>query len=193
MSEYEAHAKLMRNTICDAMVRLLDRKPFPQITVGNILEEAQIQRATFYRYFQDKYEVANTINQHLSEYLISCMFLEYEGAPRHDQEAPQIFDLQYRGVLKQMLTFRLESVDLCKTLLDTFRQHFQRIFPDSSSFESYLAGQNFISIIFWVIETGAPITELRNRFISKDHIMLMARYYRVAPNALLDFLTGEKA
>ena len=54
MKQYEVHNQRMRQNICEAMYRILLEVPFPKITVQSILQEAHIQRATFYRYFRDK-------------------------------------------------------------------------------------------------------------------------------------------
>jgi hypothetical protein len=40
-----------------AMIELIAEKGFDAITVGNIAERAMINRATFYRHYQDKYDL----------------------------------------------------------------------------------------------------------------------------------------
>lgn len=48
-----------RQDIIDAFNRLITRVEFEQITAQSIAEEACISKATFYRYFKDKYDVMN--------------------------------------------------------------------------------------------------------------------------------------
>jgi len=49
-----------RGIIINAMEQLLSKKHFDKITVQDILDKAKIARATFYRYFPDKYAVMNS-------------------------------------------------------------------------------------------------------------------------------------
>lgn len=47
--------------IKESFIRLIGRKSFESITVQNILDEALINRTTFYNHFSSKYELAETI------------------------------------------------------------------------------------------------------------------------------------
>lgn len=48
-----------QKAILDAFNHLISLHSFDKISVNMIVKEAQISRATFYRYFRDKYEVMN--------------------------------------------------------------------------------------------------------------------------------------
>lgn len=52
--------KTKRN-IQQSFIRLLQKKDFSSITVQNILEEALINRSTFYKYYNSKYELAEVL------------------------------------------------------------------------------------------------------------------------------------
>lgn len=45
--------------LVDGFNTLITRIPFEEITVQGICDEAQVSKATFYRYFKDKYDVMN--------------------------------------------------------------------------------------------------------------------------------------
>ncbi|MBY8910940.1 TetR/AcrR family transcriptional regulator, partial [Salinicoccus roseus] len=45
------------NAIDNAIITLLEQKPFESITVQDISSEAMINRGTFYTYYKDKYEL----------------------------------------------------------------------------------------------------------------------------------------
>lgn len=55
----EQYNAILEDEILETFNRLLKRKPFDQITVGQICEAAEISRSTFYRHFSDKYDVMN--------------------------------------------------------------------------------------------------------------------------------------
>lgn len=46
-----------KDIILEAFNSLIEKKAFDKITVQMILDEAGIGRATFYRYFKDKYDM----------------------------------------------------------------------------------------------------------------------------------------
>jgi len=56
----------------EALVELADERGFDTITVGDIAKRAEVNRATFYRHYQDKYDLLDqifkeTINQFASD------------------------------------------------------------------------------------------------------------------------------
>ena len=63
-----------RNAITDAFNELIRTVPFKKISVDMIAEKADIGRATFYRYFRDKYDV---MNDNYTRLLNSCSELEH--------------------------------------------------------------------------------------------------------------------
>lgn len=74
----------------DALVDLLEEDRFDNLTVGKIARRARVNRGTFYRHFQDKYDLAaNIIEAALSE-------LAAELGSSHVQ--PGVIDLEDRLV-----------------------------------------------------------------------------------------------
>lgn len=188
MSEYEAHGKRMRHAICNAMAALLAEKSFLKITVRDIMEKAEIQRATFYRYFRDKYEVAETVNKTLAAAVARRFFFSFYRGHGVTEEPPQAFDFQYSRVLYKMLALQVENVDLRKNLSDAFLGEYMNAFPDAGEFEAYLAAQNFLSVVGWMSQTNASADEVR-RFLQSDaQQRWLARFYNVSPRAFTDFL-----
>jgi AcrR family transcriptional regulator len=57
----------------EAMVDLITEKGFEAITVGDIAERAMINRATFYRHYQDKYDLVAKIFEETADYLVEHM------------------------------------------------------------------------------------------------------------------------
>ncbi|HEX6479522.1 MAG TPA: TetR/AcrR family transcriptional regulator [Ktedonobacteraceae bacterium] len=57
----------------EAMIELITEKGFDAITVGDIAERAMINRATFYRHYQDKYDLVATIFEEAANHLVEDM------------------------------------------------------------------------------------------------------------------------
>jgi AcrR family transcriptional regulator len=188
MSEYEAHSKRMRYAICTAMAQLLAEKSFLKITVRDIMDKAEIQRATFYRYFRDKYEVAETVNKTLAATIAHRFFSSFYLGHGVSETMMDTMDFHYNKVLYKMLDLQVENVDLQKNLSDAFLEEYVNAFPDAGEFEAYLAAQNFLSVVNWMSRTNASADEVR-RFLQSDaQKRWLARFYNVSPRAFTDFL-----
>lgn len=101
--------------ISNALLALMDRVPFEKITVQDILDEAMINRTTFYRHFPDKYAIL----EQLQEKYISAM-------TRHIDETVKTygFDLQrinlviynyitlHRQKMKKLIAIRSKNLDM---------------------------------------------------------------------------------
>ena len=57
----------------EAMIELVTEKGFEAITVGDIAERAMINRATFYRHYQDKYDLVARIFEEAVNHLVEDM------------------------------------------------------------------------------------------------------------------------
>lgn len=60
-----------QKAIVDAFNRLISYKRFNDITVADIIAEADVSKATFYRYFHDKYDVMNSNYKELLDEFMS--------------------------------------------------------------------------------------------------------------------------
>ena len=57
----------------EAMIELITEKGFDALTVGDIAERAMINRATFYRHYQDKYDLMTKIFEETTNELVENM------------------------------------------------------------------------------------------------------------------------
>lgn len=60
----------------EAMIELITEKGFEAITVGEIAERAMINRATFYRHYQDKYDLVAKASFSLKEQYTYFVFYQ---------------------------------------------------------------------------------------------------------------------
>lgn len=65
----DIRARLTRKLLQETLIALLAEKRFEMITVGEIAERAMVNRATFYRHYQDKYELGNSLFQEIIDQL----------------------------------------------------------------------------------------------------------------------------
>lgn len=64
-------SRLTVRLIREALLRLLEREDFDRITVSAICEEAEINRSTFYRYFDNQFQLLEAIERELIDELES--------------------------------------------------------------------------------------------------------------------------
>jgi AcrR family transcriptional regulator len=118
--------KRTRRIIKQAMINLLQSKRFDDITVKDICDSALIHRSTFYRYYQDKIDLADDILHDLTS--------ELSGSPT-DKTA----------VLKQITQFMTQNVGLIRHLVpeneskfyDEFRHILEGLFQERVNNSDY--------------------------------------------------------
>ncbi|NOW07116.1 TetR/AcrR family transcriptional regulator [Clostridium beijerinckii] len=66
-NKHDIRTKRTHQQIRDALIDLISEKHFDNITVGDITNRAMINRSTFYRYYQDKYDVVLKIFEEAME------------------------------------------------------------------------------------------------------------------------------
>jgi len=67
-------------SICKALIHLLKNVQFQNITVSQLLTHAEVSRGTFYIYFDDKYHLAEEVEQKAFNGFIQIMEgIRYEG------------------------------------------------------------------------------------------------------------------
>ena len=125
MADTQSQQRTKRD-ILQAMMTLLRKKKFDDITIGEICDEAMIHRSTFYRYFQDKVDLANTIIYNLSEELLGT-------------------DFRKTVVLTQVTHFISDNIDLIRHLIpesqskfyDEFRNILENLFNERANNPAY--------------------------------------------------------
>ncbi len=96
--------------LIDAMMNLLKEKSFDDITVGEICEKAMVRRATFYRHFEDKYEMFSFVIRQLLDQFKEENRMEYE------QKQPQTF---YIAMIDYCLQFVEQHEEVLGSLMES--------------------------------------------------------------------------
>ncbi|GCE20827.1 TetR/AcrR family transcriptional regulator [Dictyobacter kobayashii] len=79
----------------EAMIELITEKGFDAITVGDIAERAMINRATFYRHYQDKYDLVARIFEETANYLMENMNPIHKDPAKKEAENPPEIWVQF--------------------------------------------------------------------------------------------------
>ena len=79
----------------EAMIELITEKGFDAITVGDIAERAMINRATFYRHYQDKYDLVAKIFEETTNELVENMKPFRKGTGQSETENPPEIWIQF--------------------------------------------------------------------------------------------------
>lgn len=99
--------KYTKKTIKDTFIKLLDEKDIKKITVSEICKIADINRATFYRYYLDVYDLLDKIQEE---------FIDELKAPY--LENPSRVN-SVGAFTKEILNVFIENKELVKILFDT--------------------------------------------------------------------------
>ncbi len=67
----------------EALIDLIEERGFDPLTVGEIAERAMISRASFYRYYQDKYELVEQIYAEAMQALLGAIAVQETAHSPH--------------------------------------------------------------------------------------------------------------
>ena len=91
----------------EAMIELITEQGFDAITVGDIAERAMINRATFYRHYQDKYDLVAKIFEETANQLVENMKPIYkDNSQSETQNPPEIWIQFFEHVAERARLYR---------------------------------------------------------------------------------------
>jgi AcrR family transcriptional regulator len=151
--------------ILEALLELTVEKGFSALTVSDITKHARINRATFYRHYQDKFDLLNSYAQ--------TVFAMLENEPQSPQDVDD--DRMYSGMIKIFEHIRANArfyrVMLGKNgdaaFADKIRQYIQMrirnslpvdLHQDEASIDLYVAYSSSASVgaVLWWLEHEFP-------------------------------------
>lgn len=94
----------------EAMIALIAERGFDAITVGDIADRAMVNRATFYRHYEDKYDLVAKIFEEMVNELISNMKPPHKNFHAQDYENPA-------DIWVQLFAHFADHADLYRALL----------------------------------------------------------------------------
>ncbi len=167
-----------KNDILVAFNTLIEKKGFDKITVQMIIDEAGIGRATFYRYFKDKYDVMNyNYMKFLEEYLLAGKTKTFEDF---------------------FLLMTTEGTEFFRNKIKIFSS------TGPNSFHKFMSQASYSAVIFILMLKGktefTPVETMRYRFLCQGipHLYedwIKGEYPDVTPQeaakAIYDLLPDE--
>jgi AcrR family transcriptional regulator len=157
----------------DALIRLIEKRGFDALTVGELTEQAMVSRAAFYRSYQDKYDLVEQIFEEAMDALFEAIGeLGQEHPPdvwiRFFNHIAQ-YDRLYRALLGEkgspwfVRKMRTRLAELIKergsgefghgSIMSAHLVH-----PFSDMFVPDLVAALFVEAITWWLEQGQPYT-----------------------------------
>jgi len=116
MEEMKVDPRIIRTRklLMDAFIKTAQKKEFKYITIKDITEEANVNRATFYSHFQDKYEL---MDASITEEIIESIVKDFNHYDRLNEETiEKIFFTLTKFHTKK----RTEYTSQCKRSVESF-------------------------------------------------------------------------
>jgi AcrR family transcriptional regulator len=152
----------------EALIDLIEERGFDSLTVGEIAEHAMVSRATFYRLFQDKYDLVEQIYAEATKALFDAISEPTTEHPpkiwvRFFEHIAQ-YERLYRALLGRkgspwfVLKMRASLVELVKQYEQVpFVQAVKRpATPFTEEYSRDLIATLFVESITWWLERGRP-------------------------------------
>jgi AcrR family transcriptional regulator len=156
--------KTIRN-IRASFIELLEEKDFSEITVQNILDRAMINRKTFYRYYKDKYDLAQQIIASFTDELIA-RFMErqlksYTSTLELAERTYQILQEKRKEILA-LWNIRVNEINFYDTLLGILQEQYEKVLHDPDEgkniFSAYLAATLMLHAMKYMLDINADFT-----------------------------------
>ena len=148
--------------ITNALLTVMEHKSFEKISVQDILDEALINRSTFYLHFPDKYAVLERLQaKTLAGLTDRVAALNAAGEKDLSTISQLMFDYlsENQAQMLRLLSIRMEGFDLQKQMRDFFSEHLAAAGAPLNSLErDLLAG---MTMEFMVTNTQQKIMEPR--------------------------------
>lgn len=154
-----------------SFLRLLKEKNFESITVQNILDEALINRTTFYSHFSSKYELAEKISADLLEKFDEALRIRFEsgnkGGDLYDQldEIGRILRADREAILA-MWNVHAEKINLYDDMSSHLEERVAGILRDKKPFQTELAISILMTMLGSILkEDNMSAAELHDEVI----------------------------
>ncbi len=166
----DLRVKRSQTFLRDALIDLIEERGFDSLTVGEITERAMVSRATFYRLYQDKYDLVEQIYAEATKALFDAIS---EPTTEHPSkiwvsffEHIAEYERLYRALLGRkgspwfVLKMRASLVELVRQYEQVPFAHVMKrpVTPFTVEYSRDLIAAMFVETITWWLEHGRPHT-----------------------------------
>lgn len=155
-----------RANIKNTFIDLLTKKAFAEITVQNILDQALINRSTFYKHYTDKYDLAEQFINEIMEQ--STIFITKRFDDMKDDGLPSIiynvYDYVYdnKKIILALWKIRTDKLHLYDDLQGVLKRNCMQYLKDHNAdkdsslidYYSTLYASLALTTIKWILESG---------------------------------------
>ncbi len=168
MKKESRRVKMTKNLLCESIMHFLSQKDLKHITVKEICDYADINRSTYYRYYQDPTDQLNKIEEEL--------LLEFDtyidNLIQNISKISNNSSTAYYAAMVEYLTCAQKKKDMIQILID--------VFPDNR-FLTNFAGriQSRLRTLFSALNDDISICDYV--FVSSGCIGLLIHWLTVNP------------
>lgn len=158
------------NNIESTFIALLEEQGFASITVQDILDRALINRKTFYRYYRDKYDLAETVIRKFFEEINGYFLTQQQETEKCGNRDTDLLDEAYQALYrnKRMIlalwNVKTTEVDFYSSLLAMMQQKYRTLIVDSGRWihdlelQSFLTATLMLQSMKYLLEHDEPLT-----------------------------------
>ncbi len=149
--------------ITNALFLVMERKSFEKITVQDILEEAMINRSTFYQHFSDKYAILERLQERYIGGITERMDALAKDEPRDLNAINQVFCTyinEHRYKMKKLLSVRSENLDMEGQMRSLFSRYLEKATCRLSGFEREALAGMLVYFMVYHLEQDTDLQEL---------------------------------
>ena len=166
----EIKSELSRSWMYEALLQLMDKKPFSRISITEITKKAGVSRVTFYRHYNSKEEIF--IKK------LDDLFEDFYGRTKPRSNSPDFaYDTGLLGLkfIKKNKGFLLKMTEagISHMILKVFIEYIKRIYvvndEDDHYYAHYIAGGLYSTIIEWINREHDRTPEEMASFLEKLH------------------------
>lgn len=167
------------NNIRNTFIQLLNEKEFNSITVQDILDRALINRSTFYKYYTDKYNLAETITQNFLDKfksLVELVFINGKNPKEILNFKEEILEELYtqKSTIIGLWKIQTEKIHVYNDMHEIIKQNYINLIDNNTEkntdieYESYICASILLATLKFIFENQGTYTvqELTQRLQS---------------------------
>ena len=179
--------------ITNALLKVMESKSLEKISVQDILDEAMINRSTFYQHFPDKYAILERLQE---KYIAGLTDRIEDITGRGELDLEKInaalcgYLAQNRSQMRQILAVRSENLDLQGRMRQLFVAWLRRANTHLNELEMDILAGMTVSFFVYFLNHEIDETELSTRMLD-TWLNMTAYFFRVddVPEAKEKLLT----